>query len=74
MNITKKDLSVSIKEEFNLSGEQGSIIVDEFFASLSIAMKSNSMVKISGFGTFKKLYQFTPYSNYCGRGSIMDCR
>ena len=33
MNITKKDLSVSIKEEFNLSGEQGSIIVDEFFAS-----------------------------------------
>ena len=54
MNITKKDLSVSIKEEFNLSSEQGSIIVDEFFASLSIAMKSNSMVKISGFGTFKK--------------------
>jgi integration host factor subunit alpha len=55
MNITKKDLSSSLKDEFSLSGEQGSIIVDEFFTSLAHAIKINPTVKISSFGTFKKI-------------------
>ena len=69
MNITKKDLSASIKEEFSLSSEQGSMIVDEFFVSLSHAMKVNPLVKISGFGTFKK---FTTKSRIGRNPQTMD--
>jgi len=54
MNITKKDLSTSLKQEFNLSTEEASDFVDEFFHSLSKAVNSNQKVKISGFGTFSK--------------------
>ena len=56
MNITKKDLSHSLKEEVNLSKEESSVFVDEFFISLAKALNKNSKVKISGFGTFIKFY------------------
>ena len=54
MNITKKDLSTSLRQEFNLSMEDASIFVDEFFLSLAIAINQNPRVKIAGFGTFEK--------------------
>ena len=46
MNITKKDLSYSLKEEVNLSKEESSVFVDEFFISLAKALNKNSKVKI----------------------------
>ena len=52
MNITKKDLSYSLKEEVNFSKEESSVFVDEFFISLSKALNKNPKVKISGFGNF----------------------
>jgi integration host factor subunit alpha len=54
MNITKKDLSISLKQEFNLSMEESSIFIDEFLLSLSKAINKNPKVKIAGFGTFTK--------------------
>jgi integration host factor subunit alpha len=54
MNITKKDLSISLRQEFNLSTEEASIFVDEFFLSLSKAINRNPRVQIAGFGTFEK--------------------
>ncbi len=54
MNITKKDLSISLRQELNLSSEEASIFVDEFFLSLAKAINQNPRVKIAGFGTFEK--------------------
>jgi integration host factor subunit alpha len=54
MNITKKDLSISLRQELNLSMEEASIFVDEFFLSLVKAINQNPRVKIAGFGTFQK--------------------
>jgi integration host factor subunit alpha len=54
MNITKKDLSMSLRQEFSLSMEEASIFVDEFFLSLAKSINQNPSVKIAGFGTFKK--------------------
>ena len=54
MSVSKKDLSNSLKNELNLTVEESSIFVDEFFNSLAKALNANEVVKISGFGTFRK--------------------
>ena len=54
MSISKKDLSRSLREELDLTTVESAIFVDEFFNSLKKALNTHNIVKISGFGTFKK--------------------
>jgi len=54
MSISKKDLSNALKKEANLSMDDASIFIETFFTSLSKSFQVNEIVKISGFGTFKK--------------------
>lgn len=54
MSISKKDLSISLKKETGLSMEDASIFIENFFKTLSDAFLKNEVVKISGFGSFKK--------------------
>jgi len=54
LSISKKDLSRSLREELDLTTVESEIFVDEFFNSLKKALNTHNIVKISGFGTFKK--------------------
>ena len=54
MSISKKDLSINLKTEANISMEHASIFIETFFQSLSESIQKNETIKISGFGTFKK--------------------
>ena len=54
MSISKKDLSINLKTEANISMERASIFIETFFQSLSESIQKNETIKISGFGTFKK--------------------
>lgn len=54
MSISKKDLSNSLKNDTDLSIRDASIFIDNFFKILSESFQKNEVVKISGFGSFKK--------------------
>ena len=54
MSISKKDLSNSLKKEADLSMEEASIFIENFFSTLSESFQKNEIVKIAGFGSFKK--------------------
>ena len=56
MSISKKDLSNSLKKETDLSIEDASFFIESFFKALSDSFLKNEVVKISGFGSFKKFY------------------
>ena len=59
MNITKKDLSMSLRQEFSLSMEEASIFVDEFFLSLAKSI----MRKIGG--NVNQINHEGLYSKWC---------
>ena len=52
MSITKKDLSIKLKQELNLKVETSDLLVDEFFSAIKITLRNKKIVKLSGFGTF----------------------
>ncbi len=52
--ITRSDLTNSIYREIGLSQTQSSELVDEVFEIIMNGVKEEDVVKISGFGTFKK--------------------
>ena len=54
MSVSRKDLSNSLKKETGLSMPDASIFVEIFFRTLSESFQKNEIVKISGFGSFKK--------------------
>ena len=53
MNLTKKDLSVMLKKELNLSLDISDSLVDEFFQIIKITLRSHKNLKLSGFGSFE---------------------
>ena len=53
MSVTKKGLSVALKEELNLSVETSDSLVNEFFYAIKSTLKSQKSLKLSGFGTFE---------------------
>ena len=53
MNVTKKDLSAALKNEFKFSVEISDSFVDEVFNVIKSTLKSNKVLKLSGFGTFE---------------------
>ena len=53
MSVTKKDLSALLKKELKLSVEVSDSLVDKFFEVIKSTLKSQSGIKLSGFGTFE---------------------
>ena len=53
MNLTKKDLSAMLKKELNLSLDISDSLVDEFFQTIKITLRSHKNLKLSGFGSFE---------------------
>ena len=45
-----------MKKESDLSMEEAAIFIENFFKTLSESFQKNEIVKISGFGSFKKFY------------------
>ena len=54
MSISKKDLSDSLKKNTDLSMVDASNFIEAFFTTLAESLQKNEIVKISGFGSFKK--------------------
>tara|TARA_Y100000590_G_scaffold209115_1_gene236927 strand:+ start:5672 stop:5965 length:294 start_codon:yes stop_codon:yes gene_type:complete len=52
-NSTRKDLSNKIYQKLGFSKNLSSIIVDDFFESLTTELIKTKKVKITSFGTFK---------------------
>jgi len=52
-NSTRKDLSNKIYQKLGFSKNLSSIIVDDFFESLTTELIKTKKVKIASFGTFK---------------------
>ena len=52
-NYTRKDLSNKIYQKLGFSKNLSSIIVDDFFESLTTELIKTKKVKITSFGTFK---------------------
>ena len=53
MSVTKKDLSKLLKKELKLSVEVCDSLVDHFFDSIKLTLRSKKSLKLSGFGTFE---------------------
>jgi len=53
MSVTKKDLSALLKKELKLSVEVSDSLVDKFFEVIKSTLRSQSSIKLSGFGTFE---------------------
>ena len=53
MNLTKKDLSATLKKELKLSVDISDSLVDEFFRTMKTTLRSQKNIKLSGFGSFK---------------------
>ena len=53
MNLTKKDLSGILKKELKLSGDIADSLVDEFFQTIKLTLRSEKNLKLSGFGSFE---------------------
>ncbi len=53
MNLTKKDLSTTLKKELSLSFDISDSFVDEFFLSIKTTLRSKKNIKLSGFGSFE---------------------
>ena len=53
MNLTKKDLSSTLKRELKLSIDISDSLVDEFFQVIKITLRSQKNLKLSGFGSFE---------------------
>tara|TARA_Y100000992_G_C21267703_1_gene494869 strand:+ start:40 stop:318 length:279 start_codon:yes stop_codon:yes gene_type:complete len=53
MNLTKKDLSATLKKELKLSVDISDSLVDEFFQVIKTTLRSQKNLKLSGFGSFE---------------------
>ena len=53
MNLTKKDLSTTLKKELKLSVDISDSLVDEFFRVMKTTLRSQKNIKLSGFGSFE---------------------
>tara|TARA_B100001113_G_C21045086_1_gene594127 strand:- start:347 stop:625 length:279 start_codon:yes stop_codon:yes gene_type:complete len=53
MNLTKKELSVTLKKELKLSVDIADSLVDEFFNVIKTTLQSQKTIKLSGFGSFE---------------------
>lgn len=52
-NFTKKDISMKLSENLEISLSLSSRLVDYFTECIKINLNENNDIKISGFGTFK---------------------
>ena len=52
-NFTKKELINKVYQKLGFSKNISSIIIDDFFESISFELKKLNKVKISSFGTFE---------------------
>jgi len=52
MTITKKDLSIKLKQDLNLKVETCDLLVDDIFNFIKFSLRKNKTIKLSGFGTF----------------------
>ena len=53
MNLTKKHLSTTLKKELKLSVDISDSLVDEFFQTIKMTLRSQKNLKLSGFGSFE---------------------
>ena len=53
MNLTKKDLSTTLKKELKLSVDISDSLVDEFFRVMKTTLRSQKNIKLTGFGSFE---------------------
>lgn len=53
MNLTKKDLSATLRKELRLSVDISDSFVDEFFQVIKTTLRSQKNIKLSGFGSFE---------------------
>jgi len=53
MNLTKKHLSAQLKKELKLSVDISDSLVDEFFQTIKMTLRSQKNLKLSGFGSFE---------------------
>ncbi len=53
MNLTKKHLSTILKKELKLSVDISDSLVDEFFQTIKMTLRSQKNLKLSGFGSFE---------------------
>ena len=53
MNLTKKDLSATLKKELKLSVDVSDSLVDEFFQAMKTTLRCKKNIKLSGFGSFE---------------------
>jgi len=52
-NFTKKDLSNKIYQKLGFSKNYSSLIIDNFFETLTLELLRSNKIKLSSFGTFK---------------------
>ena len=53
MNLTKQHLSAVLKKELKLSVDISDSLVDEFFQTIKMTLRSQKNFKLSGFGSFE---------------------
>ena len=52
-NFTRKDLSNKIYQKLGFSKNYSSLIIDNFFETLTLELLRSNKIKLSSFGTFK---------------------
>ena len=53
MTITKKDLSIKLKQQLNLKLETCDLLIEDSFNFIKSSLKKNKTIKLAGFGSFK---------------------
>ena len=56
-NFTRKDLSNKIYQDLGFSKSYSSIVIDNFFETLTQELLRSNKIKVSSFGTFKVIYK-----------------
>ena len=56
-NFTRKDLSNKIYQNLGFSKSYSSIVIDNFFETLTQELLRSNKIKVSSFGTFKVIYK-----------------
>ena len=56
-NFTRKDLSDKIYQNLGFSKSYSSIVIDNFFETLTQELLRSNKIKVSSFGTFKVIYK-----------------